>query len=375
MSNLNQDLTTLISARDSMKSALENKGQAVNTDIRTYANAISNISSGGGITTILNVYGNSASVNNSTIIFTNGYYVQDDTKFGDSTFSSIPNGLIFSNVTNFYSMFYNCVNLVEVSNIDTSNGMNFRSLCSECSNLISVSNLNFTNSRTSTWVFFNCVNLNSITNVDFNMPFCTHTNSMFDNCYNLFNIPDISLVNCEYTRSMFWNCFNLTSVPNITTSNRLWYTTRMFQGCTNITTLSLFDVSGVNEAGEMFDNCFNLVSVPNFNFSTLTNLQSAFYNCYNLTTVPQFYAPNLLNIRKTFAYCNNLSNASIQNIINICLNANIPSANKNLMTNNSDSPFYKTNITNSSYSNRLSALSAAGWSYQKGDLICLVLIK
>ena len=339
MSNLNQDLTTLISARDSMKSALENKGQAVNTDIRTYANAISNISSGGGTTTILNVYGNGASVVNNTVIFSNDYAIPDGVKLGYSTFNTVPSSLNFSNVQNFNSMFDRCYNLVEVSNINVSNATD------------------------SSWMFFNCINLTTVTNMDFNMPICVLANSMFDNCYNINNIPNISVVNCVYTRSMFWNCSSLTSVPNITTSNKLWCITRMFQGCTNITTLSLFDVSGVNEAGEVFDNCVNLVSVPNFNFSILTNLQSAFYNCYNLTSVPQFYAPKLLNIRKTFAYCNNLSNESIQNIINICLNANIPAANKNLMVSSTDSPFYKTNITNSRYSNRLSALSSAGWSY------------
>ena len=47
MATLNEQLTELQTARDNMKVALEGKGQTVTKDIRTYAEAISNISSGG----------------------------------------------------------------------------------------------------------------------------------------------------------------------------------------------------------------------------------------------------------------------------------------------------------------------------------------
>lgn len=65
-----------------------------------------------------------------------------------------------------------------------------------------------------------------------------------------------------------------------------------------------------------------------------------------------------------FGYCNNLSTDSIQNIINMCLNSNITTASyKNLNTSNYYSPFYRSNITNSKYTNRKTELSAAGWKY------------
>lgn len=46
MAQLNDDLDTIKSARDSMKTALASKGQTVTKDIRTYAEAIGNISGG-----------------------------------------------------------------------------------------------------------------------------------------------------------------------------------------------------------------------------------------------------------------------------------------------------------------------------------------
>ena len=47
MAQINNDLETLKTSRDDMKSALEGKGQTVTNDIRTYADAITNIESGG----------------------------------------------------------------------------------------------------------------------------------------------------------------------------------------------------------------------------------------------------------------------------------------------------------------------------------------
>ena len=48
MAQINTDLEILKTARDNMKTALEEKGQTVTKDIRTYAAAISNIPTGGG---------------------------------------------------------------------------------------------------------------------------------------------------------------------------------------------------------------------------------------------------------------------------------------------------------------------------------------
>lgn len=47
MAQLNTDLETIKTARDNMKTALEGQGQTVTKDIRTYAQAIANISGGG----------------------------------------------------------------------------------------------------------------------------------------------------------------------------------------------------------------------------------------------------------------------------------------------------------------------------------------
>ena len=67
MSTLNDDLAEIQDARDDMKLALEEKGQIVTKDIRTYAQAIANISGGGEI--ILDVGGRNVDVDDTNLIF------------------------------------------------------------------------------------------------------------------------------------------------------------------------------------------------------------------------------------------------------------------------------------------------------------------
>ena len=104
--------------------------------------------------------------------------------------------------------------------------------------------------------------------------------------------------------------------------------------------------------------------MPNFNTSKVTNMHRTFYGCWYLRNVPEFNTSNVTNMYQTFESCNNLSDASIQNIINMCLNSNITTSTyKNLNNANSYSPLYNTKFNNSYYSNRLSELTAAGWTY------------
>lgn len=69
-----------------------------------------------------------------------------------------------------------------------------------------------------------------------------------------------------------------------------------------------------------------------------------------------------------FTYCllKILYNESIQNIVNMCINSNVTNTRttyKNLSISNLNGPLYNTKFNNSYYSNRLSELTAAGWTY------------
>lgn len=89
-----------------------------------------------------------------------------------------------------------------------------------------------------------------------------------------------------------------------------------------------------------------------------------FANCINIVDIPQYNSQNVYNISRIAHNCNKLSDASIQNIINMCLNSNVTNTTlMNMNNTNTYSPFYESNITSTRYQNRLSELSTAGWTY------------
>ena len=121
----------------------------------------------------------------------------------------------------------------------------------------------------------------------------------------------------------------ITTIPEINTSN-VTSMTQMFDGCINLTTVPLLDTSNVNDMGSMFFNCASLVSIPLFDTSSVTGMISMFYNCTELTTVPLLNTSNVINMGNMFRYCNNLSNESLNNILQMCINAVNVSSNKTL---------------------------------------------
>ena len=198
---------------------------------------------------------------------------------------------------------------------------------------------------------------------NFNTSNVTNMTNMFRNCTNLTSVPNYNTSNVTNMCSIFYNCRNLTSVPNFDTRN-VTYMYYMFWNCYNLTSVPNFDTSNVTSMSGMFGNCTNLTTLPNFDTRNVTDVVYMFQNCNNLTTVPNFNTSKVINITGMFQDCYNLSDASVQNIINMCLNSGITNTSyKNLNTTCSYSPFRNSNITSDRYSNRLSELTAAGWTY------------
>ncbi len=186
------------------------------------------------------------------------------------------------------------------------------------------------------------------------------------NTYKNITIKDESNVGVVASLdSLFENMVNVVNINiqmNTSTVSGCWC---MCYNCTNLKSISNFNTSNVTSVSGMFSNCVKLVSVPNFDFRKATDFD-CFRGCRNLRDLPQFNLPNLYSngLIQAFANCNNLSNASVQNIINICLNmTNVSSGYMNLNTFNWNSPFCYTNIVNTRYQNRWAELNAKGWTY------------
>lgn len=100
------------------------------------------------------------------------------TKFRTSTFSTLPEGFDFSNITDFAQMFLSCINLTSVSLLDTSKGTYFSSMFEYCRLLTTIPQLDVSKGTRLNSMFSGCRNLTDVTfvgsiNDDIDFSSCT----------------------------------------------------------------------------------------------------------------------------------------------------------------------------------------------------------
>lgn len=164
--------------------------------------------------------------------------------------------------------------------LDTSRTTSISSMFSGCSSLITIPHLNTSN----------------MTNM-----YC-----MFAYCEKLVNIPLLNTIKVRDMEQMFNRCVSLITIPHLVTSNV--YTMRqMFSSCTNLTTIPLLDTSNVNNMQSMFHSCTSLQSIPQLNTSNVTDMEYMFYNCTSLTTIPELNTSNVTDMQFMFSSCSSLT--------------------------------------------------------------------
>lgn len=70
-----------------------------------------------------------------------------------------------------------------------------------------------------------------------------------------------------------------------------------------------------------FRSCNALESVPIIDTSKVTTMGSMFYGCGSLKNVPCFDTSQVVSLANAFKNCYNLTNASLDNILKMCINA------------------------------------------------------
>ena len=188
---------------------------------------------------------------------------------------------------------------VDLNNIpfeDNSMVGTFRDPSVYSSRLNSVSNIN--QNVTNMWsTFYGCTNLvnapvipNSVINMDYT----------FRDCSSLVNAPVIpnSVVSMNYT---FDGCSNLVNVPDIPNSvTSMWDT---FRSCSNLVNAPAIPNS-VTSMSDTFNGCSNLVNAPVIP-NSVTSMGRTFNSCSNLVNAPVI--PNsVTNVWSTFNGCSNL---------------------------------------------------------------------
>lgn len=129
--------------------------------------------------------------------------------------------------------------------------------------------------------------------------------------------------------SLFERCVNLVTIPLLDTSAAR-YMGDMFGSCSNLTSIPLLDTSNVITITHMFEKCTNLVSIPSLNTSKVSYMDKVFLDCTSLVTIPVLDTSSATNMDGMFSGCSSLSNDSLNNILQMCINATNVTSNKTL---------------------------------------------
>ena len=213
-------------------------------------------------------------------------------KFGNSTFTEVPEWADFKDVTDMSYMFKQCSKLQTIPLLNTSNVTDMSYMFNECNNLQTIPILDTSN--------------------------VTKMSNMFQYCYKLQTIPLIDTSNVTNMYYMFSNCQNLQTIPLLDTSNvtNMYY---MFDSCSKLQTIPQLETSNVTEMSSMFASCSSLVSIPALNVRSLD--MSSYAGFFGYSDLPKLTdLGGFLNLKSSLESNNNLKrlpNLTRQSCINV----------------------------------------------------------
>lgn len=245
MATIAENIQTLRSIKSDLKNAITNKGGSVGNDFKTYAQAITNLPSGGG----------------------------GGTENEDALIQRTISGTYYNDRVSMVASY----------------------VFSGCSALQSIDFPNCTIVKG--YAFNNCLSL-----INVNLPNCSYVGGgAFNHCSNLSNF---NLQNCIHIEdNAFYACSGLISVdlPNCT-----YMTGAIFYACKSLTTVRLPICTSIMGGGT-FANCTNLTQIYLNSVTKVTNLENTNYfrNCPNLTSI---YVPaSLVDAFKVAKYWSSIS--------------------------------------------------------------------
>lgn len=271
MATIAENIQTLRSIKSDIKNAITNKGGSIGNDFKTYAQAITNLPSGGGGGTEIEdafVKRNlSGTYYNDRVSMIGNYAF---TTFYDLSFVNLPN---CTSIRDY--VFSGCYRLSSI-NIPLCKYVGYNA-------------------------FANCYSLSSV-----NLPLCTSL--MASAFFGDNELQSISLPNCLYVGEGAFNfCSKLPSInlPLCTSFSKDFFgDCRIFAGCS---ALSIVKIPLCPDIGNYaFQSCINLKEVYLNSVSSVTTITSiTFSNNPNLTSV---YVPSsLVDAFKTAQYWSSIS--------------------------------------------------------------------
>ena len=118
----------------------------------------------------------------------------------------------------------------------------------------------------------------------------------------------------------FQNDNNLKYMPLVDTSN-VTDMLRAFKSCANLVEMPLINTSNVTTMYGMFQGCGKLETIPQLDTSKVENMWQMFMTMNNLKNVPVLNTSKVTTMYSMFANNQNLTDVSLDNILQMCINA------------------------------------------------------
>ena len=121
----------------------------------------------------------------------------------------------------------------------------------------------------------------------------------------------------------FANDTALFVMPLVDTSNAT-STFQMFYQCEYLSDLPLLNISESTNMSGMFYGCKKLKTIPKIDTSSVTNIKNIFNGCTRLENIPLLNTSNISgnsSFQSIVSGCPNLTNTSLDNILQMCINA------------------------------------------------------
>ena len=278
---LNNLQTSIVTVKKVLADNIKAKGVSVseNDTLTTLSNAVKNIPQGGG----------------------GSITIPEGTRFGYSTFQTLPNELVsyMNTLDNYQRIYYDCDSMVTA----------------DMSSLTNISNV-----KEMTYMFGNNNKLEHIIFPEGLKPY--RLLDTFRDCKVLtnVNIEDLDLSECITLKECFYNCSGLTTVTfPATLSEDLTTIDGMFYNCSGLTTVTLpttFPSDTYIDCGSLFENCYNLSTVNNLNnLKKVKKINNTFKSCASGLTevVWNTIDYNGGHIESVFEGCKTLNTIEINN--------------------------------------------------------------
>lgn len=168
----------------------------------------------------------------------------------------------------------------------------------------------------------------------------TDLSNLFKNDKNLVIMPMVDTSNVTNMSYTFASCTRLIEVPLLNTSN-VTTMSNLFYGCYALENFPIFDTSSGEYMEYMFASCYSIVSCPLIDTSSAKDMSFMFQNCSSLQNVPILSTSSVTNMNSMFTSCTKLTDESLDNILQMCINATSYSGTKTLSTLGFRSTSYK----------------------------------